>query len=241
MRAWTRSSSARSRSTRAMGRCCSATQTMGSGCAVSARRRADPAGTRANGQERRVGGAGAALHRTGRAGRVGHPGRARSDIPILGLIRSSDGGRMWTPVAGRGSPTSTRCRFRAKPWLPLRATRPPPWLPTTPAAASSRTPRRLRWWTWRSIRVAFALAGEHTERPVQLGRRRQKLAPRETLPNIRLVWPASRARFGWIRTAWCVAAPTRARPGTSSATWRGRRTPLRLPGRTCSTPRMWRA
>ncbi len=32
----------------------------------------------------------------------GHPGRARSDIPVLGLIRSSDGGRTWTPVARQG-------------------------------------------------------------------------------------------------------------------------------------------
>ena len=29
----------------------------------------------------------------------GHPGSERSDIPILGLIRSSDGGRTWKPVA----------------------------------------------------------------------------------------------------------------------------------------------
>jgi hypothetical protein len=48
--------------------------------------------------------AGLALRFTGPDELVGsgHPGSERSDVPILGLIRSSDGGRTWRPVARAG-------------------------------------------------------------------------------------------------------------------------------------------
>ena len=65
--------------------------------------------------------------------------------------------------------------------------------------------------------------------------------PRETLPNIRLVWPASRSLIRVDPDGVVRRSSDAARPGMSSAAWMGRRRPLPRPGRTRSTPRMSRA
>lgn len=124
----------------------------------------------------------------------GHPGRARSDVPILGLIRSSDGGRTWTPVARQGESDFHSLAVSGELIAAAEGTEAAAFSTdddgrtfkshTTPLAlvdleVDPRAPSR-----W----VGSAQSGLFSS-----GDAGESWRLRETLPNIRLVWPASRS------------------------------------------------
>jgi BNR/Asp-box repeat len=122
----------------------------------------------------------------------GHPGYERSDVPILGLIRSSDGGRTWKPVArqgesdfhslavsgdtiaaGEGSEATVYATDDGGRSFVSRAT------PLALLDLEMDPGSESHW-------IASAENGLFTSDDGG-----ETWRPRETLPNIRLVWPAS--------------------------------------------------
>ena len=141
--------------------------------------------------------AGLALRFTGPDELVGsgHPGE-RSDIPILGLIRSSDGGRTWKPVArqgesdfhslavsgdtiaaGEGSEATVYATDDGGRSFETRAT------PLALLDLELDPGSESHW-------IASAENGLFTSDDDG-----ETWRPRDTLPNIRLVWPASGSLF----------------------------------------------
>ena len=140
--------------------------------------------------------AGLALRFTGPDELVGsgHPGRARSDIPILGLIRSSDGGRTWTPVARQGESDFHSLSVSGDTIAAAEGNEATAFVTDDGGRSfeSHTTPLALvdleidpsspsRW-------MGSAQNGLFSS-----GDGGRSWRPRETLPNIRLVWPASRS------------------------------------------------
>jgi hypothetical protein len=139
--------------------------------------------------------AGLALRFTGPDELVGsgHPGYEKSDVPILGLIRSSDGGRTWTPVSRQGESDFHSLAVSGDTIAAAEGSEATAFVTddggrsfesrATPLAlldleVDPRSPSR---WIGSAENGLFTSEdGGDTWRP------------RETLPNIRLVWPASR-------------------------------------------------
>ena len=126
----------------------------------------------------------------------GHPGRERSDIPILGLVRSSDGGRTWKPIARQGESDFHSLAVSGDTIAAGEGTQATAYTTDDDGRSfeSRATPLTLldleldprsasRW-------VASAETGLFTSEDGG-----ETWRPRETLPNIRLVWPASGPLF----------------------------------------------
>ena len=124
----------------------------------------------------------------------GHPGRERSDIPILGLIRSSDGGRTWAPVARQGESDFHSLAVSGDTIAAAEGSE----------AAAFATDDDGR--SFRSHPTPLALVDLEIDPQVPsrwMGSAQSGLfssddageswRSRETLPNIRLAWPASRS------------------------------------------------
>jgi hypothetical protein len=139
--------------------------------------------------------AGLALRFTGPDELVGsgHPGPARSDIPILGLIRSSDGGRTWKPVARQGESDFHSLAVSGETIAAAEGSEASAFATDDDGRSfeSRATPLALvdleldprspsRW-------VGSAESGLFSSDDAG-----ESWRPRETLPNIRLVWPAGR-------------------------------------------------
>ena len=140
--------------------------------------------------------AGLALRFTGPDELVGsgHPGRSRSDIPILGLIRSSDGGRTWTPVARQGESDFHSVSVSGDTIAAADGTE-------ATAYATDDGGRSFESHTTPLALVDLEIDPDSPSRWVGSAQSGlfssddggESWRPRETLPNIRLVWPASRS------------------------------------------------
>lgn len=126
----------------------------------------------------------------------GHPGSDRSDIPILGLIRSGDGGRTWKPVARQGESDFHSLAVSGDTIAAAEGSEAAAFLTddggrtfesrATPLAlvdldVDPGSPSR---WIGSAENGLFSSDDEG-----------QTWRPRDTLPNIRVAWPASRALF----------------------------------------------
>jgi photosystem II stability/assembly factor-like uncharacterized protein len=126
----------------------------------------------------------------------GHPGYERSDVPILGLIRSNDGGRTWKPVARQGESDFHSLAVSGDTIAAAEGNEATAYATedggrsfesrATPLALLDLEvdPRSASHW------IASAENGLFTSDDSG-----KTWRPRETLPNIRLVWPASGALF----------------------------------------------
>lgn len=139
--------------------------------------------------------AGLALRFTGPDELVGsgHPGTERSDVPILGLIRSSDGGRTWTPIARQGESDFHSLAVSGGTIAAGEGSEATAFVTDDDGRTfeSRATPLALvdleldplspsRW-------IGSAENGLFTSDDSG-----ETWRPRETLPNIRVVWPTSR-------------------------------------------------
>ena len=126
----------------------------------------------------------------------GHPGSERSDIPILGLIRSSDGGRTWKPVARQEESDFHSLAIAGDTIVAAEGSEATAYItdPRGESFESRATPLALvdlevdpsspsRW-------VGSAEDGLYSSDDAG-----ESWRPRETLPNIRLAWPTSRSLF----------------------------------------------
>jgi hypothetical protein len=124
----------------------------------------------------------------------GHPGRGQSDTPILGLIRSSDGGRTWKPVARQGESDFHSLAVSGDTIAAAEGAEATAFSTDNGGRSfeSHATPLALldleidpsepsRW-------VGSAQSGLFSSDDGG-----ESWRPRDTLPNIRLVWPASRS------------------------------------------------